>query len=157
MSSREHDSTVADETADGSGASDASSTSDDSTQRTARNEQSTETAYCRECGDEIVRTASFCPQCGAKQPGGEGRHRVGPESTATEYADSLGEDRRLVAGLLAILLGTIGAHKFYLGRTGFGILYLLFFWTGIPTIVGIIEGAIYLSKSPEQFHAQYFD
>lgn len=59
--------------------------------------------------------------------------------------------------MLAILLGTVGAHKFYLGRTGFGILYLLFFWTGIPTIVGIVEGAIYLSKSPEQFHAQYLD
>ena len=41
--------------------------------------------------------------------------------------------------LLAILLGGIGAHKFYMNKVGLGIVYLLFCWTGIPAIIGIIE------------------
>ena len=45
----------------------------------------------------------------------------------------------LVGVLLAFFLGTFGAHRFYMGQTGLGILYLLFFWTGIPAIVGFIE------------------
>ena len=45
----------------------------------------------------------------------------------------------LVGVLLALCLGTFGAHHFYLRRTGLGILYLCFFWTGIPAIAGFIE------------------
>ncbi len=42
--------------------------------------------------------------------------------------------------ILAILFGGIGIHKFYSGKTVKGIFYLLFSWTGIPSIIGIIEG-----------------
>lgn len=45
----------------------------------------------------------------------------------------------LIGVLLALFLGTFGAHHFYLRRTGLGILYLCFFWTGIPAIAGFIE------------------
>ena len=44
-----------------------------------------------------------------------------------------------VAVILALFLGGIGAHKFYLGQTGLGILYLLFFWTYIPAIIAFFE------------------
>ncbi len=44
-----------------------------------------------------------------------------------------------VAVLLAIFLGGIGAHKFYLGKVGLGFLYLIFAWTIIPGIVALIE------------------
>lgn len=43
------------------------------------------------------------------------------------------------AVLLAIFLGGLGAHKFYMGQTGLGILYLLFCWTYIPSIIALIE------------------
>jgi TM2 domain-containing membrane protein YozV len=45
----------------------------------------------------------------------------------------------LVGILLALFLGGLGIHHFYLRRTGLGILYLCFFWTGIPTLLGFIE------------------
>ena len=45
----------------------------------------------------------------------------------------------VVGILLALFLGTFGVHHFYLRRTGLGILYCCFFWTGIPTMLGFIE------------------
>jgi TM2 domain-containing membrane protein YozV len=45
----------------------------------------------------------------------------------------------VVGVLLALFLGTFGAHHFYLRRPGLGILYCCFFWTGIPTVVSFIE------------------
>ena len=41
--------------------------------------------------------------------------------------------------LLALFLGSFGIHHFYLRRTGLGILYCCFFWTGFPAILGFIE------------------
>lgn len=41
--------------------------------------------------------------------------------------------------LLALFLGGVGGHKFYMGQTGLGILYLLFCWTYIPGIVAFVE------------------
>ena len=41
--------------------------------------------------------------------------------------------------LFALCLGGFGAHHFYLGRIGLGILYVCFFWTFIPVIVALVE------------------
>ena len=62
---------------------------------------------------------------------------------------------KVVAGILALLLGGLGIHKFYLGKIGMGILYLLFCWTGIPAIIGFIEGLIYLCSSDENFQLKH--
>ncbi len=62
---------------------------------------------------------------------------------------------RIAAGVLALVLGTLGAHKFYLRRFGAGVLYLVFSWTGIPTVLGIIEGIRYLVMTDETFAARY--
>ena len=67
----------------------------------------------------------------------------------------MSDRNRVTAGVLAILLGGIGAHKFYLGQSGQGILYLLFCWTGIPLLIGIIEGVIYLSMTEADFQNKY--
>jgi TM2 domain-containing membrane protein YozV len=45
----------------------------------------------------------------------------------------------VVGVLLALFLGTFGAHHFYLRRPGLGVLYIIFFWTGVPTVVSFVE------------------
>lgn len=45
----------------------------------------------------------------------------------------------VIGVLLALFLGCFGLHHFYLRRNGLGVLYLLFFWTGITAILGFIE------------------
>ncbi len=58
---------------------------------------------------------------------------------------------KTVAGVLGILLGSLGIHKFYLGKTGEGILYIIFSFTGVPAILGIIEGITYLCSNDHNF------
>jgi len=59
----------------------------------------------------------------------------------------------MVAGILAILPGGLGVHKFYLGYTKEGGIQLLLSWICIGGIIGIIEGILYLAKSDEEFAA----
>jgi TM2 domain-containing membrane protein YozV/uncharacterized tellurite resistance protein B-like protein len=67
----------------------------------------------------------------------------------------LTEKSKTVAGLLAIFLGSFGAHRFYVGQKGWGVVYLLFFWTYVPGILGLIEGFRYLLMSEEDFQTKY--
>ena len=62
---------------------------------------------------------------------------------------------RVAAALFAIFLGGLGVHKFYLGKVGQGILYLVFCWTFIPAVIGFIEGLVYLTMSDQAFEAKY--
>ena len=57
---------------------------------------------------------------------------------------------RVTYGLLAILMGSCGLHKFYGGKVGQGILYILFSWTFIPLIISIIEGIIALQALEDE-------
>ena len=97
--------------------------------------------FCRGCSASLHETATTCPKCGAQQ------------ITDSEFVGN--GSNRVVAAVLAFFLGWIGAHKFYLGQIGLGILYLLFFWTAIPAFVSIIEGIIYLTMSDNEFSRKY--
>jgi TM2 domain-containing membrane protein YozV len=61
---------------------------------------------------------------------------------------------KTTAGLLALFLGGIGVHKFYLGKAS-GIWYLLFCWTFIPVIVAFIEAISLFTMSEEEFDEKY--
>lgn len=62
---------------------------------------------------------------------------------------------KMTAELLALFVGGFGVHKFYLGQTGIGVVYLLFCWTGIPGIIAFIEAIILLTMSDDDFNAKY--
>jgi len=66
-----------------------------------------------------------------------------------------GAEKKIVAGILGILLGGLGIHKFYLGYTKQGIIQLILGFLCIGSIIGLIEGIIYLTKSDEAFVATY--
>ena len=62
---------------------------------------------------------------------------------------------KYVAAILAFFVGVFGIHKFYLGKTGQGILHLIFCWTFISTIIAWIEAVGYLTTSDDEFDARY--
>lgn len=61
---------------------------------------------------------------------------------------------RIIAAILAIALGGFGLHKLYLRKISW-LLYLIFSWTFIPALVGVIEGIWYLLMSDEEFDSKY--
>ena len=68
-----------------------------------------------------------------------------------ETPQPVNEKNRIVAAILAIFLGGIGIHHFYLGNMGRGIIYLLLCWTYIPTIIGFVEGVLIICQTDEEF------
>ena len=137
--------------------------------------------FCPNCGNACIDTALFCPSCGAKLPEAatvpptqEQPGYVPPQQPYQQYQQPNqsyqqpgyqppnfglpdGVDPRwpvrskLAAGLLGILTGGLGIHKFYLGKIGLGVVYLLFCWTCIPSIIGLVEGIIYLTEDDYTF------
>ncbi len=101
---------------------------------------------------------------------------AGASTTADEFKEgwnqSIGQNKdnkKVLAGILAIFLGGFGIHKFILGYNKEGIILLSIFLISIPltcivigiitiyipAIIGIIEGIIYLTKSDEEFYQTY--
>lgn len=66
-----------------------------------------------------------------------------------------GAEKKVTAGILGILLGGLGIHKFYLGYTKEGIIQIILSFFCIGGIIGLIEGIIYLTKSDEEFVQTY--
>ena len=62
---------------------------------------------------------------------------------------------KTTAALLSLFLGGLGVHKFYLGRGGQGILYLLFFWTFIPALIALVEAIMLFTMSEADFNLKY--
>lgn len=87
-----------------------------------------------------------------------------PEDKRTPFLMQLNTVKKnpTTAVLLALFLGGVGAHKFYLGQTGLGIVYLLFSWTTIPGWIALIEAfslsgktAQYNEKKGQEFYQMY--
>ena len=64
--------------------------------------------------------------------------------------------QKAVMSGLAICLGTFGAHKFYQGKSKWGIAYIVLCWTLIPTLVSIVEGIRYFFMPVDDFYEQYY-
>lgn len=69
--------------------------------------------YCSQCGAQLVDEAVVCPQCGCPvQP----QRSVDPNASPKS---------RLIALLLCVFVGGLGIHRFYVGKIGTGVLWLL--------------------------------
>ena len=121
---------------------------------------------CPQCGAPAQEGAMKCEYCGAAiaqpvQPV-QPVQQAQPQQVVYVQQSSVNPERanwpiknKIVAALLAILLGGLGIHKFYLGQTGKGVLYLLFCWTYIPGILAFIEGIMILCSKDENFQIKY--
>ena len=120
--------------------------------------------YCTKCGGQNDDLAQFCSNCqaplGSGGVGSSGGYQpmqtVNPPGQMTDWK-ALGADKKLVAGLCGILVGSLGVHKFILGYTTEGIIQIVItiVTCGLGGIVGLIEGIIYLTKSDEEFVRTY--
>ncbi len=126
---------------------------------------------CTSCGASIDFNSTECKYCGQtfvvqppqyQQPQyQQPQYQQPPQYQQAQQAPlntagvPFNEKSKIAAGILAIFLGGLGIHKFYLGKAGMGVLYLLFCWTFIPALVGFIEGIIYLTSSDEAFYYKY--
>ncbi len=66
-----------------------------------------------------------------------------------------GKKQKFTAGLIALFLGGLGFHKFYLDRPYQGIAYLLLCWTFVPALIALVEGLNYLTMSQKIFDQRY--
>ncbi|WP_405294920.1 TM2 domain-containing protein [Algibacter sp. Ld11] len=93
---------------------------------------------------------------GAQKAAGEAKEAASEFTKgATEVLGA--ENKKIVAGIVAILIGSLGIHKFILGYTKEGIIQIVatFVTCGIAGIIPFIEGIIYLTKSDEEFYNTY--
>jgi TM2 domain-containing membrane protein YozV len=117
--------------------------------------------YCTKCGAVNDDTAQNCISCQAPLSAVSGYQPMQSvnQGASGAMADwkSMGADKKIVAGICGILLGGFGVHKFILGYTTEGIIQIVitFITCGMGSIVGLVEGIIYLTKSDEDFVRTY--
>ena len=111
--------------------------------------------YCHACAASIDSRAEICPKCGVRQPYPD--QQSPPREPGIQEAGGT----KIAAGICAILLGSLGIHKFILGFTQAGLIMLLvsLLTCGLGAIpmalIGLIEGIIYLCKPEEEFYRLY--
>ena len=112
---------------------------------------------CRFCGEKIVhqQAAQQMQQPMYQQPQPIIIQQAAPQMVYTAINPAWPVKSKVAAGVLGLFLGGIGAHNFYLGKIGTGLLCLLFCWTGIPSIIGFIEGIMILCSNDENFQLKY--
>lgn len=123
------------------------------------------TRYCTKCGAINDELAQYCTTCQAPLTqvnsgtgagtGYQPMQSVSP-GAMTDWK-ALGADKKITAGICAILVGWLGVHKFILGYTTEGVIQLVLgiITCGLTNILSIIEGIIYLTKSDEDFVRTY--
>lgn len=93
------------------------------------------TLHCLACGQLLNTQEVTCPHCASKQM---------PKRLKS----------KVVAGILALLLGGLGIHRFYLEQW-WGIFYLLFCITGIPALIALVEAILFLAGDKQQWDEKY--
>lgn len=124
------------------------------------------TRYCTKCGAVNDDTAQYCVTCQAPLSPVSGGYQPmqsvneGASGAMTDWK-AAGADKKMVSGIVAILLGAFGIHKFLLGYTTEGVIMLLVtilscgILAMVPSVIGIVEGIMYLTKTDEEFVRTY--
>ena len=114
--------------------------------------------FCRHCGVAVNPEQVVCIKCGASLTGNTGISRF---FGSGQNAGTTWQKNKLVAGLLGILLGGLGIHKFYMGSWGWGIVFLafvvltVFIGSLVTSIIGLVEGIMFLVMTEDAFAEKY--
>ena len=115
--------------------------------------------FCRNCGKQVADQAAYCVACGCPPKSGQNfcqncaAPTVPPAVVCVKCGAALGTvlpadaKSQLAAGLLGILLGGFGVHRFYLGFTGIGVAQIIvtLVTCGVGALWGFIEGILILT------------
>lgn len=126
---------------------------------------------CAECGTQMSENINSCPNCGCPNPliSGENArlytHSNNGTSTSSDvFAPGRSGKSRGAFALLAIFLGCLGVHFFYIGKTGAGVTnlvicmfswILLFIPLGVLGVLTLIQGILALTMTEEEFERRY--
>lgn len=117
-----------------------------------------EMKFCKHCGQQIAAAAVVCPHCGCQveqmQQAAQPNIVINNANTNTNvnnngYGPHGRARSKWTAFLLCFFLGYIGAHKFYEGKTGMGILYLC---TGGLCGIGWVIDTVALLFKPDPYY-----
>ena len=102
--------------------------------------------FCNRCGVQIEDGKNLCNNCAAADAGMQ-----------KSSGSSNGGSPRVLAGIMGILFGGLGIHKFILGYVSEGVVQLLLsvITCGAAGIIGFIEGIIYLARDDRKFEETY--
>ncbi|MNX68447.1 TM2 domain protein [compost metagenome] len=132
---------------------------------------------CEHCSAKMLENQVICGRCGSDPVKAQARRErleavantpaipfVGDEMVAMKdmtdaqrllFQAELTKVRKdkTIAFVLTLFLGGLGAHHFYLGRIGLGVLYAMFCWTAIPSIVALVE-LFFITGRVERYNQQ---
>jgi len=116
--------------------------------------QMTQSNFCWNCSSGLQPNQVMCTTCG-----------VGLVPAGSRAGQAGQDNKKILAGILGILFGAWGVHKFVLGYTNEGLITLgisivggivtLGIATVVMAIIGIVEGIMYLTKPDEEFYQTY--
>lgn len=131
---------------------------------------------CPECGKQYSTQEKVnrvkCPYCGAEtnvsysdqEPNRWEQFYKEQQQQGTidsVFVNGPSGKSRGIAGLLAILMGGVGLHYFYIGKTNAGILFLIIailscgILATVTTIVAIIQGVLFFTSTQEEFESKW--
>lgn len=140
------------------------------------------TVFCTKCGAQNDDSSRTCLSCQAELPVISGKQTTAyqaeyqppfesayqPIQPPAHYAQpqiddwqKAGADKKIIAGILGIVVGAFGIHKFVLGYQKEGLIMLLVSLlscgtlAGVMHVIGIVEGIMYLTKGDEEFVRTY--
>ena len=108
--------------------------------------------FCYACGETMGAEVRDCPACGVRQPRVPRRR-----GRLVRRGDRRADPSKPTATLLALVLGGVGAHRFYLGQWKSGLAMLLVCWTFLPVLVGVVDFLRYVTMTDREFADRYGD
>lgn len=114
---------------------------------------------CPRCGRSADDLSQYCSSCGYNFISGEKQYNQPPYVYGDNAFDPCGPEgkARGVAALLAILIGTLGVHYFYIGKVPAGLITILlsFVTCGLWGFVMLIQGILMFCMTNDQFRQKY--